>query len=145
MPLSHILNKTHNVPETLLRCLWKGEIHDIILKTDKVDVHCMEDRIKCKKNIPLAIGQQLQDSNGAIGIIEKIAQEFILEDNIMYHFQLENDDEIVTEQVNVISIYQAKGLEFEKVIVLSNNMTLNELYVATTRALNELIVLTYNT
>ena len=41
---------------------------------------------------------------------------------------------------NLLLVSQAKGLEFESVIVLSGRMTRNEKYIAFTRALDELIV-----
>ena len=51
----------------------------------------------------------------------------------------EADIEIRNGFVHIISINDVKGLEFEKVIVLSSGMTRNEKYVAATRALTELI------
>ena len=42
---------------------------------------------------------------------------------------------------NVIPIQLAKGLEFEKVIVVSNGMNMSEMYVACTRAIAELYVM----
>lgn len=41
---------------------------------------------------------------------------------------------------NVLTVSQAKGLEFERVIVIENNMTQNQLYVACTRAIRDLDV-----
>ena len=41
--------------------------------------------------------------------------------------------------VHLVPISYAKGLEFEKAIVISKNMSRNEQYVAATRALNELV------
>ena len=42
---------------------------------------------------------------------------------------------------NILSVYRAKGLEFEKVIVLESKMTQKEKYVSMTRALDELYVI----
>lgn len=39
---------------------------------------------------------------------------------------------------NVLTVAQAKGLEFERVIVIDKNMTQNQLYVACTRAIRDL-------
>lgn len=56
----------------------------------------------------------------------------------VYYYNKEN--EIYRDSYNVIPISQAKGLEFEKVIVLTKGMSRNQLYVAFTRAINTLIV-----
>lgn len=55
--------------------------------------------------------------------------------NTKYHFLNETNIEIVTEQINVLPIALAKGLEFERVYVMADGMTENEKYVATTHAL----------
>lgn len=59
-----------------------------------------------------------------------------------YAFQTDENQHIVSEKINVFQIYQAKGLEFERVFVVTGSMTQNELYVAVTRALNELVIIT---
>ena len=46
----------------------------------------------------------------------------------------------VGKQIQVLSVEQAKGLEFETVIVFPHNMTANELYVSYSRALNNLYI-----
>ena len=46
--------------------------------------------------------------------------------------------ELLPDKWNVLTIDQAKGLEFETAIVLSGRMTENEKYIAYTRALNNL-------
>ena len=51
-----------------------------------------------------------------------------------------NDKEIYKNCYNIITVDKAKGLEFEKVVVIEKNMTRNQLYVACTRAINELMV-----
>ena len=43
---------------------------------------------------------------------------------------------------NVLTVAQAKGLEFEKVVVIEKGMSRNQLYVACTRAIRELEVVT---
>lgn len=49
--------------------------------------------------------------------------------------------EIVRGTYNVISVANVKGLEFEKAIVILSGMTQNEQYVACTRAISELYVI----
>ena len=44
-------------------------------------------------------------------------------------------------QLNLMTIQDAKGLEFETVYVIDEGMSDNEKYVAYTRALNRLIVI----
>ncbi len=44
--------------------------------------------------------------------------------------------------VSVITIEEAKGLEFDAVLVVDNYMNINEKYVAYTRALDNLIITT---
>ena len=48
--------------------------------------------------------------------------------------------DLISVKWNLLTIDQAKGLEFETVLVLSGRMTENEKYIAYTRALNELYV-----
>ena len=44
-------------------------------------------------------------------------------------------------KINVMSVYESKGLEFTSVVVVTQGMTDGEKYIAYTRALNELAVL----
>ena len=48
---------------------------------------------------------------------------------------------ISRSKINVMSVYESKGLEFTSVVVASEGMTDGEKYIAYTRALNELAVL----
>ena len=58
-----------------------------------------------------------------------------------YLLDLVNEDGFVQPFIwNIIKIDDAKGLEFNRVIALSDKMTDNEKYIAYTRALDELIV-----
>lgn len=49
-------------------------------------------------------------------------------------------NEIVRGSYNIIQVIDAKGLEFEKVIVIQEGMNKNQLYVACTRAISELYI-----
>ena len=44
-------------------------------------------------------------------------------------------------KVNVMSVYESKGLEFSSVVVVPDGMTVGERYIAYTRALKNLAVL----
>ena len=50
-------------------------------------------------------------------------------------------DYIMRNAINILSVEDVKGLEFEKVYVIPEGMNENEKYIAYTRALNELIVI----
>jgi DNA helicase IV len=91
---------------------------------------------------------QLDDTDRIALIIKNIP----LYENIAskYHFgaiekvNVINDDECDVKRgfLNVIPISLAKGLEFERVYAIPHQMTQNEKYVAYTRALNELCIIT---
>ncbi len=49
-------------------------------------------------------------------------------------------DRIDTKKVSVITVEESKGLEFDAVIVISSQMTMNERYISYTRALDNLII-----
>ena len=44
-------------------------------------------------------------------------------------------------KVNIMSVYESKGLEFTSVVVVTKGMTASEKYIAYTRALNELAII----
>ena len=45
-------------------------------------------------------------------------------------------------KINIMTVYESKGLEFTAVAVADEGMTVNERYIAYTRALKELAVIT---
>lgn len=49
-------------------------------------------------------------------------------------------DEINDKKISIITVEQAKGIEFDNVVVIADQMTPNEKYISFTRALDELIV-----
>ena len=53
-------------------------------------------------------------------------------------FSVQNND-----QISVLSVEKAKGLEFDAVVVIQNDMTANEKYISYTRALDNLIITNY--
>jgi hypothetical protein len=57
-----------------------------------------------------------------------------------FHDMTDEDFDIHRTRWNIISIDDAKGLEFSSVIVLSGRMSRNERYIAFTRALDDLYV-----
>lgn len=49
-------------------------------------------------------------------------------------------DKIDTKKISVITVEESKGLEFEAVVVIASQMTMNEKYISYTRALDNLII-----
>lgn len=54
--------------------------------------------------------------------------------------RIEKDKKLDRDKLNILHISQVKGLEFEEVYVLPNDMSENEKYVAYTRALDKLVI-----
>ena len=67
-----------------------------------------------------------------------ILNDFLCDHDVVF---FDEQREIVRGAYNVISVANVKGLEFEKAIVVLSGMTLNEQYVACTRAIQELYVI----
>lgn len=53
---------------------------------------------------------------------------------------LSRDGKLSKNKINVMSVYESKGLEFSAVAVYDKDMTKNEKYIACTRALRELVI-----
>ena len=53
---------------------------------------------------------------------------------------LSRDGKLSKTKINVMSVFESKGLEFSAVAVYDKDMTQNEKYIAYTRALRELAV-----
>lgn len=85
------------------------------------------------------------ESGDRIAVIYKekayLARYNITEENPLFSFLDKQGGEFIPQKINVLPIFQAKGLEFEKVFVISEGMNQSEKYVAMTRALNELMIL----
>ena len=85
------------------------------------------------------------ESGDRIAVIYKekaaLSHYGITENSSLFSFLDTQESELNPQKVNVLPIFQAKGLEFEKVFVVCDGMNENERYVAMTRALNELVVL----
>jgi DNA helicase IV len=48
---------------------------------------------------------------------------------------------ISRSKINIMTVYESKGLEFSSVVVIPNGMTDSEKYIAYTRALKDLAIL----
>ena len=79
-----------------------------------------------------------REKQGLKAVIAK--EEYLpLFDRRGYHL-LGSDGKISKSRINVMSVYESKGLEFSAVAVYDKDMTENEKYIAYTRALRELAV-----
>ncbi len=54
---------------------------------------------------------------------------------------LRRSGKISKKRINIMTVYESKGLEFTSVAVADKNMTANEKYIACTRALKELVLI----
>ena len=84
------------------------------------------------------------DDRGAIIISDdSILKQLALSDENVAICYYNSERAIQKNCYNVLTVAQAKGLEFEKVIVIDKNMTKNQLYVACTRAIRDLEIVTF--
>ena len=90
-----------------------------------------------------SLGELENDDRGAIIISdESILEQLALSDENAAIRYYNAEGAIHKNCYNVLTVAQAKGLEFEKVIVIDKDMTKNQLYVACTRAIRDLDVVT---
>ncbi len=88
---------------------------------------------------PKNISAFFKDKNGLKAIIcsEKAKAEFTKKS----YNDLSAKGKLSRSKINVMTVYESKGLEFTSVVVIERNMSDAEKYIAYTRALNELAVL----
>lgn len=82
----------------------------------------------------------IDEENDRTVIIYKGKNELINDKVNFHHITLE-DPNFDRSRINIIDVSLVKGLEFEKVYVLPNGMSENELYLSYSRALNHLVVI----
>lgn len=96
-----------------------------------------------KESKLFSLGKLENDDRGAIIIAdESILEQLALGDENAAIRDYNAEGAIHKNCYNVLTVAQAKGLEFEKVIVIDKDMTQNQLYVACTRAIRDLDVVT---
>ena len=94
-----------------------------------------------KESKLFSLGELENDDRGAIIIAdESILEQLSLSDEKAAIRYYNEEGAIQKNCYNVLTVAQAKGLEFEKVIVIDKDMTKNQLYVACTRAIRDLDV-----
>ena len=91
------------------------------------------------KNIDIA-----SDDRVAIiyGDLDELHEVLLILSESGYDYKISNptNEKIERGIFNILSVQQAKGLEFEKVIVIEKQMSQKQKYVSMTRALNDLYV-----
>lgn len=78
------------------------------------------------------LSKRLEDDLQSLPNVNNVIEQSISL-NCQYH-------KIESDAISVITVEEAKGLEFDAVVVLENNMSVNERYLAYTRALDHLII-----
>jgi len=78
---------------------------------------------------------------GKQGLKAVIAKEEYLPMFVKRGFRILADGKLSKTKINVMSVYESKGLEFSAVAVYDKGMTENEKYIAYTRALRELALI----
>lgn len=87
---------------------------------------------------PKGIGRYLLDKKGLRAVITSEAN---LEKFTRKAYNVVRQSGVISKsKINIMTVYESKGLEFTAVAVVDGDLTLNEKYIAYTRALKELAV-----
>jgi DNA helicase IV len=114
------------------------------LNTAGNGVHVLEDEERFRKAVQDRF--MMENRAGLSAIIVKTKEEanYVLDSFHEYDSKIKDltgeDFSVHRTRWNLITVSDAKGLEFRNVIVISGRMTENEKYIAYTRALDELVV-----
>ncbi|MBQ8406180.1 MAG: hypothetical protein IJX09_05960, partial [Clostridia bacterium] len=73
----------------------------------------------------------------AIICSEKCKQEYMRKS----YNELTAKGKLSKSKINIMTVYESKGLEFTSVVVVEDGLSESERYIAYTRALNELAVI----
>lgn len=86
--------------------------------------------------------KNVQDKKGIKVIIAKDKEKYykLLKDKIPYLNMLCENTITEADKINIMDVYDSKGLEFSNVIVVDKDLTENEKYIAFTRALDCLTI-----
>ena len=93
---------------------------------------------KVERIAPRAISGFFKDKKGLKAIIctEEAKQEFLRKS----YNDIGAKGKVSRSKINIMTVYESKGLEFTSVVVVEKGMSDSEKYIAYTRALNELAV-----
>lgn len=124
-----------------------NELFNLDMRAINLDgdgVHVIKDEESLKQRINTLFHSPLKPGISCILVKTEEEVEYLKQSTGMLAVRM-NDitaapADLMPNKWNVLTIDQAKGLEFETAIVLSGRMTENEKYIAYTRALNELYV-----
>ncbi len=87
---------------------------------------------------PKSIGRYLSDKKGLRAVITSEAN---LQKFTRKAYNVVRESGVISKsKINIMTVYESKGLEFTAVAVVDGDMTANEKYIAYTRALKELAV-----
>ncbi len=87
---------------------------------------------------PKAIGRYLSDKKGLRAVITSEAN---LEKFTRKAYNVVRESGVISKsKINIMTVYESKGLEFTAVAVVDGDLSVNEKYIAYTRALKELAV-----
>lgn len=87
---------------------------------------------------PKSIGRYLSDKKGLRAVITSEAN---LEKFTRKAYNVVRESGVISKsKINIMTVYESKGLEFTAVAVVDGDLSLNEKYIAYTRALKELAV-----
>jgi superfamily I DNA/RNA helicase len=118
-----------------------GEITEYVNKRFGMDMYKIGLPGSVKESNLLSLGELEDNDRGAIIIADETILNQVDFGGINVNVRYYNvEGEIHKNCYNVLTVTQAKGLEFEKVVVIDKNMTRNQLYVACTRAIRDLAV-----
>ena len=114
------------------------------INLDGDGVHEIEDEITFKEKLDQLFHSPLKPGISSIIVKNEREAMFLKESAKSLSGRMNNitanPSSLLPNKWNVLTIDQAKGLEFETVIAVSGRMTENEKYIAFTRALNELYI-----
>ena len=117
-----------------------NEIVEFVSKNLKVDMQPIGfSGPKIEKIAPRGINSFFKDKNGLKAVIcsEKTKEKYFKKS---YH-SLSEKGKLSKTKINFMSVYESKGLEFTSVVVIPEEMSKNERYIAYTRALKALAII----
>ena len=116
-----------------------NQIVDFVASALKVDMQSIGfDGPEVQHISPRGISAFFRDKKGLKAVIcsEKNKDEYIRK----AYSVVSEKGRISRTRINLMTVYESKGLEFTSVAVIPDNMTPNEKYIAYTRALKELAI-----
>lgn len=117
-----------------------NQIVDFVSKSLSLDMESIGyDGPKVSKITPRSISGFFKEKKGLKALIctEEKKQELLRKS----YNDLSIKGKISRNKINIMTVYESKGLEFTSVVVVTDGMSDSEKYIAYTRALNELAVI----